>query len=162
MAQLTPLHGRFFWSSVLWVLLWHKPQTWLIQLPWPHKAGECCASSHFYKALSLCAQLGFKLPVSRKSWNKKWLYWECWMPELTLLLCLRAMCAWERDIYSMFPKLKHKPILACTCMTTWVSRASPHQHRGVKTSAAAASHSCSWSSALQLLTLELLPAIKGR
>ena len=54
-----------------------------------------------------------------------------------LCLCALEPCVLERTIYSMFPKLKHRRLLARTCMTTWVSRGSPpHQDGGVKPSAA--------------------------
>lgn len=47
-----------------------------------------------------------------------------------LCLCALEPCVLERTTDSMFPKLKHKPLLACTCMTTWVSRGPPPTRTG--------------------------------
>lgn len=141
------------------LVLWHKPWTHLISLPWPHKATKRCALSHFYEALSPCTT--WLWIACCKQWNQKWWYWEYRMPELAV--CALEPYVLECTIYSMFPKLNHQPLLSHTGMTTWISRDSTpsNQDWWAELSAAPVSEICSWSSALELLTLELLPAITG-
>lgn len=87
-------------------------------LPGPIKAPNAVLRAIFMR-LYHCARLGCEFLVASKSWNKKWLYWECRMPELAL--CALEPCVLECTIYSMFPKVKHQPLLSHTSMTTWIS-----------------------------------------
>jgi len=41
-----------------------------------------------------------------------------------LCLCALGPCVLESAMYCMLPRLKHKPVLAGTCMTTWGSSSS--------------------------------------